>query len=184
MALIKCSECGKEISSKATACPNCGCPIKNHPNKTSKEKHLFKSILLVGILLSIIIVIFLLLPQIENKKVERMLEETDKNIQLIKNRISDVDDGYNEKMELFGLEGTIIYSNTLPSFIDYTNTATWNPGLGENVEHLYDNMKLLYGEPNETGGSHWSWQEDGDEYRIVLQQGDLGMKIIIQKESE
>ena len=28
MALIKCSECGKEISSKASACPYCGCPIE------------------------------------------------------------------------------------------------------------------------------------------------------------
>ena len=27
MALITCQECGKEISDKATACPNCGCPI-------------------------------------------------------------------------------------------------------------------------------------------------------------
>lgn len=27
MALIKCPECGKEISDKATACPNCGCPV-------------------------------------------------------------------------------------------------------------------------------------------------------------
>ena len=26
MALIKCPECGKEISDKASACPNCGCP--------------------------------------------------------------------------------------------------------------------------------------------------------------
>lgn len=26
MALIKCAECGKEFSDKATACPNCGCP--------------------------------------------------------------------------------------------------------------------------------------------------------------
>lgn len=26
MALIKCIECGKEFSDKATACPNCGCP--------------------------------------------------------------------------------------------------------------------------------------------------------------
>ena len=26
MALIRCSECGKEFSSKASACPNCGCP--------------------------------------------------------------------------------------------------------------------------------------------------------------
>jgi len=26
MALIKCFECGKEVSDKATACPNCGAP--------------------------------------------------------------------------------------------------------------------------------------------------------------
>lgn len=27
MALIKCPECGKEVSSGATSCPNCGHPI-------------------------------------------------------------------------------------------------------------------------------------------------------------
>lgn len=27
MALIKCPECGKEISDKAASCPNCGFPI-------------------------------------------------------------------------------------------------------------------------------------------------------------
>ena len=31
MALIKCPECGKEISDKAGSCPNCGCPIANAP---------------------------------------------------------------------------------------------------------------------------------------------------------
>lgn len=29
MALIKCTECGKEFSDKASACPNCGCPTKD-----------------------------------------------------------------------------------------------------------------------------------------------------------
>lgn len=33
MALIKCPECGKEISDQATSCPNCGYPINN----TKKE---------------------------------------------------------------------------------------------------------------------------------------------------
>ena len=27
MALIKCSECGADISEKASACPKCGCPL-------------------------------------------------------------------------------------------------------------------------------------------------------------
>lgn len=29
MALKKCKECGKDVSTKALACPNCGNPIKN-----------------------------------------------------------------------------------------------------------------------------------------------------------
>lgn len=29
MALIKCPECGKELSDKATSCPNCGVPLNN-----------------------------------------------------------------------------------------------------------------------------------------------------------
>lgn len=29
MALIKCPECGKEISDKAKSCPGCGCPISS-----------------------------------------------------------------------------------------------------------------------------------------------------------
>lgn len=28
MALIKCTECGHEVSDKASACPNCGCPLE------------------------------------------------------------------------------------------------------------------------------------------------------------
>jgi predicted amidophosphoribosyltransferase len=29
MALIKCPECGKEISDLAKACPSCGCPVNS-----------------------------------------------------------------------------------------------------------------------------------------------------------
>lgn len=36
--LIKCTECGKEISDKATSCPNCGCPIESKiKNKNSEN---------------------------------------------------------------------------------------------------------------------------------------------------
>ncbi len=37
MALINCSECGKEESDKASACPNCGAPISVH---TPLKEHL------------------------------------------------------------------------------------------------------------------------------------------------
>ena len=35
MALIKCPDCGKEISSRAISCPNCGCPINNATTTTT-----------------------------------------------------------------------------------------------------------------------------------------------------
>lgn len=41
MALIKCIECGKEFSNRASACPNCGCPLAemdlNTPDETIDE---------------------------------------------------------------------------------------------------------------------------------------------------
>lgn len=39
MALITCTECGKEVSDKATACPACGAPIAQQQNNTKFCKH-------------------------------------------------------------------------------------------------------------------------------------------------
>lgn len=38
MSLIKCPECGKEISDKATSCPNCGFPIEDFLNNFDDTK--------------------------------------------------------------------------------------------------------------------------------------------------
>lgn len=47
MALIKCPECGKEMSDQATSCPNCGCPIeivkKELESKRIKDEELQKT---------------------------------------------------------------------------------------------------------------------------------------------
>ena len=38
MALIKCPECGKQVSSKAPTCPNCGAPIDSSYSKVKCPK--------------------------------------------------------------------------------------------------------------------------------------------------
>lgn len=38
MALIKCNECGKEISSKSKECPHCGNPMNSNSNNEVKIK--------------------------------------------------------------------------------------------------------------------------------------------------
>ncbi len=38
MSMIKCTECGKEISDKAIACPHCGCPMTEILSATKENK--------------------------------------------------------------------------------------------------------------------------------------------------
>ena len=35
MALVKCPDCGRDVSTRAEACPNCGCPSKYFPGRAS-----------------------------------------------------------------------------------------------------------------------------------------------------
>ena len=42
MALIKCPECGKEISDRAASCPNCGYPIIQETSNISYEEDDFE----------------------------------------------------------------------------------------------------------------------------------------------
>ena len=52
MALIKCSECGKEMSDKATTCPHCGARDKTGNAKAIR--------IILGIIILIISLYFLL----------------------------------------------------------------------------------------------------------------------------
>jgi len=38
MALIKCPECAKEVSTAATTCPNCGYPLKRDDEDSGPQK--------------------------------------------------------------------------------------------------------------------------------------------------
>lgn len=56
MALIKCPECNQEISSHASHCPNCGCPIETIKAETrSIQKKKIKRV--VPVLLFVVVVL-------------------------------------------------------------------------------------------------------------------------------
>lgn len=65
MALIKCEDCGKEFSDKASACPNCGCPNKKIKVKTKQSKTINKTalksknaiIIIVSVIVFVIVII-------------------------------------------------------------------------------------------------------------------------------
>ena len=68
MALIKCVDCGKELSDRANACPNCGCPIENSlvtENSSTVEKNeeivvenkkpIYKKVIAIAISLTLVL---------------------------------------------------------------------------------------------------------------------------------
>lgn len=62
MALIKCSECEKEVSSKAAACPGCGAPFESEAigsgvKRLTTTQRTSKSIKLQGLLSGIMIIV-------------------------------------------------------------------------------------------------------------------------------
>lgn len=64
MALIKCSECGKEISSKALACPNCGVPLGSEsivdPEFHGKSEGVFLKSLNCGCMVMLAVALFVI----------------------------------------------------------------------------------------------------------------------------
>ncbi|MBD5555323.1 MAG: zinc ribbon domain-containing protein [Roseburia sp.] len=56
MALIRCSECGKEISDKASSCPSCGYPISNNDQMGNEIKRQWKQKKIFKILLSLTVI--------------------------------------------------------------------------------------------------------------------------------
>ena len=66
MALITCPECGKQVSEKATNCPNCGFPISGYEVQTIEQtgkkfkKQKLYSVLLfaIGILIMFLSILF------------------------------------------------------------------------------------------------------------------------------
>lgn len=42
MALVKCPECGRQVSNQASACPNCGYPIKGLSSNTTTAPTMLK----------------------------------------------------------------------------------------------------------------------------------------------
>jgi len=62
MALIKCPDCGKEISSEATSCPFCGCPAtKINPNLNEEIKNNLQKRGMLFIVIAIAAIVFVIL---------------------------------------------------------------------------------------------------------------------------
>lgn len=73
MALIKCSECGKEISDKAKVCPNCGAKT-NFAYKKSKDNKL-TILVAIGFIIILVSLVFWFFNDEDSKRLMEIHQE-------------------------------------------------------------------------------------------------------------
>lgn len=86
MAIINCPECGKEISSQANACPNCGYPIKENTNKNKNVKRVKMILSVITTLIILGCIVALSVNSNINNKIVGKWYKVDKNIVYIFNK--------------------------------------------------------------------------------------------------
>lgn len=68
MSLIKCTECGKEISDDVSSCPNCGCPTNQQANKVFKNRKFRIISIIASLLILVVIGTIIIVPTLNNSK--------------------------------------------------------------------------------------------------------------------
>ncbi len=90
MALIKCPECGNEISDKALKCPKCG--YENKKVKKSKAPIFIGVGIGLGILLILLIVTVIVCSIIITKKIKNNTEVSNGNVEIIEEQIIETEE--------------------------------------------------------------------------------------------
>lgn len=115
MALIKCPECGKEISDQAVACPECGFLIKKEKRKKSGRKVV---LIAIAVIVAILVVLgAIVLIQGNTKKQEK--------ISYINKAIEEVEKG------------------KLPSKAEFNNLLSEYDSLTDNAKEKISNWKVI-----------------------------------------
>lgn len=78
MALIKCSECGSDVSEKASLCPKCGCPvdISKEVITTHNKKRNKKIIIGVVTLVVVAVIVFAIIKVIGRPNTDGFYDDT------------------------------------------------------------------------------------------------------------
>lgn len=138
MALIKCPECGKEISDQSKTCIHCGFPLER---KKSKENTTKITIIVVALLVLLAIIAGLLLLFFSsNKNVETSIK---KEVQLEMLNVVGMD--YKDAVTLLESEGYNHISVKEGVFSDYEKDIIYNQEISAGaLIHKDDEIVLLY----------------------------------------
>lgn len=148
MALIKCSECGKEISDKSKNCIHCGCPINKekitHKEKIETKKENIKRNIqpifkIFFILIAIICVLFLIFSISKTLKIKKLKKDFVEETYYCRKSTGN----YLHKAELNSIDFTSIKVHIEEN---HSDTSKSPDNLKEFFDEVCETQKYAYGE--------------------------------------
>lgn len=147
MALIKCSECGKEISDKTKKCIHCGNKIKKNKKKINQN------LLIIIIVAAVLLVLGVIIAVFASAKNKPDLKEAFEKI--------DCDYYYCDLAE----DGSYLQIDTNPSDLDdYTSTIAWE--YVEDVNKELDFTEALSKKMEQTRALDGTMEEENDDVKV------------------
>lgn len=190
MALVKCPDCGKEVSSRLDKCINCGCPLSSDENvlkesvvnvvksNNDNKKKLIISFVIIGVI--ILIIIIFMINKVKIPYIYGVTEENAVSTLQINNLIPYIEYRYDDVVEegkvieTFPSSGSMIDKNSNvtviiskgPSHVTASNsTIEWyNVKNGKDAWSFYTpyiEEGYLYIECETTFGTSFTWKNDG-----------------------
>lgn len=187
MALVKCPECGKEISEKATVCPNCG-------YKNRKQIRLdIKKIIIFTIILLVIGVAIFTVTYLRNSMPKELLLSLNMSREEVHNKIGNdfvLDhDKYGRVVEVYDLEWlgyngkfSIAYSSSNEAIDNWKWEIDISGMSNQDVENamikIRDKISNMYGEPEESNVSRLEYKWITTHITKTKVVFDVGYKLI------
>ncbi len=192
MALVNCSECGKEISDKARVCPHCGYKkegdlvklVKNQKGNLVKYVKNPKNrmpIFAGGIILAFLLIILVVVHGKMDSPFERITEKTTRKDVIRLFGKGDQIEGSTDDAALFygkskfgGLKGTLrfVFFDDGELFGGYWTYRLKDEETFEDydsqITKIIEYYTDLYGEPRESGDEYTWYDENENEYTLYL----------------
>lgn len=179
MALMNCPECNKEISDKASSCPNCGYKIP-HPEKDMRIKKNIKIIVVILVVFIALFAVFKIVTKVHSPFEKFSPQMTKEEVRKVFGNAYMHDGEFNvdyyENISFVGLNGKISvwYRNNSTESIDH---VYWDYALSDGetfadyskqIEKITDFFTEHYGLPTEKYG-YTVWEDAvGQEYMLEL----------------
>lgn len=179
MAMVNCSECGKEISDKAKVCPHCGYKKEGNLVKFVKNPKNRIPIIAGGIVLVFLLIILAVVRGKMDSPFERINEHTTRK-EVIKlygkgDKIEGMtgDDLFYRKSKFWGLNGALSFYFLNEEIVN----GSWSYSLkgketfddyNSQITKIIEYYTGLYGKPEERNDEYTWYDESGNSYILEL----------------